>query len=526
MKRDHFWHDVGRVRCLLRCKEPCDSSELAGFFDGDGCFYNAQKQIGCNITQCHYPTLRRIQGCFGGTIWKRDTRDRSEKQRFQYGLSFRNIEVAAIVPIVKDHLVLKELRAHRLLRALDLYNKTDEASASRRLELVEDETDEYKFDRINKSYIRGLFCAEGCVSRSCFSLCQKSNLEVLHRIKSFVEADLGLENLGKVTEKDWVMHKKHDIKIVLDWMTLDRPRLFHEEKAAQIDAFYAFFRATRSAEKNLHADRMTALKHEDHDVPETELAVTNATALEFTAKLRSVVAGHAIETNKPKSVPLTDEQRKLSRELLRDTDESFEVIAARARCTKAQVAYLKKNESIGRPNPVVKNSQLTPEQRRIVEDLLPDPTISLAAIAIRAGCNKGQVFFHGISIGDTTVRRPGRKRKCDIEVVAPRVPRPPDAPTRRMAPRLTVEQKTLLLQLAATTALTLDAIAERVGCTKAQVCTFKKKFYETVSSPRGPHAFLPVRSATGDAQTSPPSRRSRRRESPCRPTVASPGTRR
>jgi len=471
--RDRFWHDVDRVRCLLRCKEPCDASELAGFFDGDGCFYNAQKQIGCNLTQCHYPTLRRIQECFGGTIWKRDTKDRSEKQRFQYSLSFRNIEIAAIVPIVKDHLVLKELRAHRLLHALDLYNKTDKASSMRRLELIEDKTDEYKFDRINKSYIRGLFCAEGCVSRSCLSLCQKSNLEVLHRIKSFVEADLGLEKFGKVTDKSWVIHKKRDIKIALDWMTLDKPRLFHEEKAAQIDAFYAFYRATHGAEKTLHSDRMTALKHKDHDIDIDVLDQTNAAALEFTAKLRSVVAGYTVEANKPKSEPLTDEQRELSRELLRDADKSFEAIAARARCTKAQVAYLKKAESIMRPNPMIRNSQLTLEQRRIVEELLPDPTISLAAIAIRASCNKGQVFFHGVSIGDTTLRRPGRKRKCDIEVVAPRVARDPDGPARHMAPRLTADQKTLLLELL-TSALTLDTIAERVGCTKAQVCTFKK----------------------------------------------------
>lgn len=70
--KNHFWHNVNRVRALLRRPEPCDASELAGFFDGDGCFYNAQKQVGCNITQCHYPTLRRIQKCYGGTMYKRD----------------------------------------------------------------------------------------------------------------------------------------------------------------------------------------------------------------------------------------------------------------------------------------------------------------------------------------------------------------------------------------------------------------------------------------------------------------------
>lgn len=472
--RDHFWHDVDRVRGLLRGPEPCDASELAGFFDGDGCFYNAQKQVGCNITQCHYPTLRRIQECYGGTMSKRDPKHRSEKQRFQYGLSFRNIEVATIVPIIKDHLVLKGARARRVLEALDMYNKTDEASAQRRLELAGDAGDEYAFDRINKSYIRGIFCAEGCLQHTRISITQKGCLDLLRAMQAYIGTQLGRgPDFGRVNDTVWIVSKKADIKLFLDWLTDGNTRrLFHEEKAAQVDAFYDYYE-TRNA---VFAHEMTRLKHVDFDIPDAEIAAANASSLKFTAALRSVVVGRAVAPNAPKALLLTNDQRQLAIDLLRDTDESLETIAARIGCTKAQVQYLKKTEGTARPNPATRTPQLTPEQQHSVRELLLDAGMSYAAIGERAGCNKGQVGTFATLIG-APARTPGRKRKATgTEIVSERPPAPATGEKRYMAPRLTPDQKSILRRLLGERSenkMTLDEIAQAVGCTKGQVATHK-----------------------------------------------------
>ena len=340
--KDHFWHDPGRVRALLRCEEPCDPSELAGFFDGDGCFYNAKAQVGCGLTQCHYPTLRRIQECFGGIVHKRSTKHKSLGQRYQYTLMFRGIEITAIVPIIKDHLVLKGSRATRALETMSLYNKTDAVSREKRLELARDSTDAHAFDRINKNYIRGLFCAEGCLKIDTLSICQKGCPDLLRAIQAYIGAQLHRgPDFGKIDADatKWLIHKQADIVAVLDWLTdANTRRLFHEEKAAQIDAFYAYI-ATKDKR---HAETLTALKHVDCDVSEETLRETNQAALQFTAALRSAVAGRAVAPNKPKSTPLTAAQQQLARELLEDGALPLAAIGARVGCTKGQISYLKK----------------------------------------------------------------------------------------------------------------------------------------------------------------------------------------
>lgn len=475
--RDHFWHDGDRVRGLLRGPEPCDPSELAGFFDGDGCFYNAQKQIGCTITQCHYPTLQRIQKCYGGTMWKRDVKHRSANQRFQYSLSFRTIEVAAIVPIIKDRLVLKGARACRVLEALDLYNKTDEASAKRRLELAGDATDKYAFDRINKSYIRGLFCAEGCLTRCSISIAQKGCLDLLRAMQVYIGTQLGRPDFGNVNETVWIVYRQADVKLFLDWLTDGNTRrLFHEEKAAQVDAFYAYIE-TRKTE---YADELTRLKHIDFDVSSADLAEANASALEFTAMLRSVVAGREVAPNAPRAPPLTDDQRRVATDLLRTTDEPLQTIATRVGGTKEQVHYLKKTDGIERPNPPAKTVQLTPAQQLEVRKmLLEEGDVSYAAIGKRAGCSKGQVFRFAAEIG-APARTPGRKPKTTgTEVVTERPPAPATGGKRHMAPRLTPDQKLSLRRLLdAQNGMTLDKIARAVGCTRGQVATHKKAWQQ------------------------------------------------
>jgi hypothetical protein len=484
--RDRFWQDVDRVRGLLRGPEPCDPSELAGFFDGDGCFYHAQYAIGCNLTQCHYPTLQRIQECYGGTIDKRDTKDRSPNQRFQYGLTFSNIASAAIVPIVKDHLVIKGARARRLLEVLDLYNKTDEASATKRRELAADKTDEYAFDRINKSYIRGLFCAEGCLMTSQISIAQKGCLDLLRAMQAYIGTQLGVgPEFGNVNETAWAVYKRADIKRFLDWLTDGNTRrLFHEEKAAQVDAFYAHWETRNAA----YANEITRLKHVDFDVPDATIVAANAASHEFTAALRSVYLNRTVAPAAPKAEALDDEQRRVATDLLRTTDESLETIATRVGGTKEQVQYLKKTDGIERPNPPAKTVQLTPAQQREVRKmLLEEGDVSYAAIGKRAGCSKGQVFRFAAEIG-APARTPGRKHKATgIEVVTePREKEEEQGDeeetkkdvkkTRYMAPRLTEDAKATMKGLLAKKTMTLAQIATAVGCTKPQVATYKKKW--------------------------------------------------
>jgi hypothetical protein len=474
-QRDCFWHDVNRVRGLLRGPEPLDPSELAGFVDGDGCFYNARIQVGCNITQCHYPTLRRIQECYGGTMYKRDSKHRSEKQRYQYGLSFRNIEVAAIVPIIKDHLVLKGARAHRVLEALDLYNKTDEASAKRRLELAKNTTDEYAFDRINKSYIRGLFCAEGCLRHDSVCIAQKGCTDLLRAMQVYIGTELGRgPTFGKVNDVAWILYRRADVKHFMDWLTdHNTRRLFHEEKAAQVDAFYAYFETRDPA----FAAEMSRLKHVDFDIPNEELESVNVSAREFTAKLRSVVAGREVAPNAPDARPLTGDQRGQAIKLLRDTTESAKMIAKRIGGTKYQVLYLKKTEKIERPNPKKRTAQLTPEQQRVVHKMLRNENVSYAAIAKEARCSKGQVSTFAIQIGAPPRKRGRKYRATGVEVVTKRPSAPLTGEKRHMAPRLTPAQKSTLerlLDARSENKMTLDQIAVAVGCTKGQVATFKK----------------------------------------------------
>jgi hypothetical protein len=328
---NQFWKDPEAVRSLIP-DEPCPFtlSELAGFYDGDGSFYLAQKQVGANVTQCYYDTLQKIQHFFGGTISKRIV---SGNQRHQYALTMRNMELCVLVPAIKDHLVIKAGQAERVLKYMDYYNQTDEESQKARAVLVNvDRNDDPKyFDRINKEYVRGLFCAEGCLRLYNLTICQKGCIELLERIKEFVEKDVGVSSLGKINEKEWNLSDHRSMKLFLDWMTVGLPRLFHEEKALQIDTFYKYL-ATKD---KWYKDILSAVKHENHDISEDVLAARNERSKEYTAKLRSVAMGRVIKPNKPRAAPLSNEQSRRVIEL-RDSGVSFAAIGREIGCSKDQ----------------------------------------------------------------------------------------------------------------------------------------------------------------------------------------------
>lgn len=481
MKTHQFWKDAEYVHTLLpQDEQPFTPAELAGFYDGDGSFWMPDAedktwQVGATATQCHYGTLRLIQKRFGGIMSKRDTSDRSENQRFQYALMMRNIEVTLLIPTVLDHLVLKAGRAARVLKSLDYYNATDEESKQARLDLaaVDHTRDPIHFDRISKDYIRGLFCAEGCLRLDRLSICQKSCLELLRAIKDFVDTELGA-NIGKVNDNSWIMHKQAEIKAVLDWMTDNNTRrLFHEEKAQQIDLFYEYMETRDQTLK----PRISELKHIDYDIPGNELKATNKDGKAFTAKLRSVAAGREIAPNQPRADAMTDAQRETVRELLKKPEKemSLAMIAEHVGCTKPQVSYLKKTENITRPDATVSAKQLTRVQREKALELLKnDDDISLATIAERVGCTKGQIwrFKESIAKGAVPARGPGRKKKATgTELVVKQIDRSARKP---VSPKLTLDQKRKVQELLGDEKLTLDEIAAGPKCTKAQVCHLKK----------------------------------------------------
>ena len=333
-----FWKDVDAVRSLLPETVPISPSELAGFYDGDGSFYVGRSQAGASMSQCHLGTLRILQRYFGGFIHKR--KRQSDTQRTQYTLMMRNIEVCSLVPLIADHLVLKAERAGRVMRYMDYYNHTTEESQKARHELYGEDTDTYHFDRVNKEYIRGLYCAEGCLRLYSLTICQKGCLELLERIRAFVSRDVGV-SLGKINEKEWIMTDHKSIKTFLDWMTFDMPRLFNEEKALQIDAFYAYL---ETGDKE-YRDILRDTKHENHDISAEALDTYNKDAKEFTAKLRSAAAGRVVKPNKARAPPVSAEDTQRIKDL-RETGMSFGMIAKEVGCTKGQATYIfKKSET-------------------------------------------------------------------------------------------------------------------------------------------------------------------------------------
>ena len=336
-----FWKDPETVRSFIPNRDdmPFTMRELAGFYDGDGSFYLAKIQAGANVTQCYCEPLRIIQRFFGGAIDKRKTQ-RSNKERHQYALTMRNMEMCVLVPSIQNHLILKAGQADRVMQYMGYYNRKDTESQKARKKLSEfDPADDAKqFDRINKEYIRGLFCAEGCLRLYGLTLCQKGSIELLERIKTYVENDLGI-SVGKINEKEWIITDHKSMKLILDWMTLGLPRLFHEEKAIQIDAFYKYLETKDPRYKGI----LSAAKHENFVISDVILKADNDIAKEYTAKLRSVALGRVVKPNKPRAPPLSSEQRMRVVEL-RNDGNAYSRISHDIGCTSAQAKSVYNSE--------------------------------------------------------------------------------------------------------------------------------------------------------------------------------------
>ena len=212
--------------------------ELAGFYDVDGSFFSPRKRA---ATPCYYETLGMIQKSFGGPVTKRNISDRTKSERNRYMSTIHAMEVRVLKPSIENYLVLK--------------------------------ADPICFDRINKEYVRGVFCAAGCLKTFGLTL----QHEFIEHIKAFVDKDIGIA-LGKISGKEWTVADHRGMKTFLDWMTLGLPRLFHEGKAKKIDAFYTY----------LETKDPVGMKRENGVVSDDVLGAYVENSREYVANLRSI----------------------------------------------------------------------------------------------------------------------------------------------------------------------------------------------------------------------------------------------
>jgi len=136
--------------------------ELAGFYDVDGSFFSPRKRA---ATPCYYETLGMIQKSFGGPVTKQNISDRTKSERNRYMSTIHAMEERVLKPSIENYLVLK--------------------------------ADPICFDRINKEYVRGVFCAVGCLKTFGLTL----QHEFIEHVKAFVDKDIGVA-LGKINGKD------------------------------------------------------------------------------------------------------------------------------------------------------------------------------------------------------------------------------------------------------------------------------------------------------------------------------------
>lgn len=240
--------------------------QVAGFFDGDGSvFITGQGQMGCAVTQCSYQTIQKLQQTFGGTIRKRDPktepRRNGAKQRIQYTLVFRGVQILGILPFIQEYLILKSRKADILLEMMTLYNRCDSDAKFLRQKLINkfkdcsnDDLSYHDYSRLSWDYICGLFQAEGCLREDKFSITQKGCPAFLVQVKSFIDESFGA-SIGKVDSERFITSRKSEILQLIT--KLKSLGMFHDEKLNQLDAYF---------EKDYN--EVGRLKHIDDDTPQ------------------------------------------------------------------------------------------------------------------------------------------------------------------------------------------------------------------------------------------------------------------
>lgn len=212
-------------------KIPPSQSYLAGFIDGDGCYFIRKikngYQSGISISQCRTNILQIIRYHFGGVINTTINRNKNiinkmdgeyfhkHNIRNEYSLNIRSNEYDKILTYLFGNIVIKQTQ-YDALYSMNQIKKTNRNDDKNELYNVCVNANKNKtfnnvnLQKINIEYIQGLFDAEGCIfiNKSNYnyyiSISQKSYPEILHKIQEIL-------SFGKVYNNiSYRIYKKED----------------------------------------------------------------------------------------------------------------------------------------------------------------------------------------------------------------------------------------------------------------------------------------------------------------------------
>lgn len=304
-------------------KYKLDPSYLAGFIDGDGSIYvcdNLSLQI--TITQCEYNVLLIINNHFNniGNIYSYDKKnnkiltdvddddqlpkDDIEKinkkfgQRNIYNLRFTGLCCKPVLEYIKDFIVIKHKQCKYALEYTSYIRKkrTDKKIETKDIikSLNNNTTKQLKCNRINETYICGLFDAEGCVRADGYNTLKSYNgsikisqlkyPDVLHCVNDY------LDNIGRI-KKDKINGVERESYFIAQYSRMRQFLLKNSKylivKRIQLEAMEEIYKTLNHMGKKLpeyvmeirqhNVDLIYSLKHDNTDpIPNDVLFEYNA----------------------------------------------------------------------------------------------------------------------------------------------------------------------------------------------------------------------------------------------------------
>lgn len=163
-----------------------DLDYMAGFFDGDGSIVYSNNTVKVDVSQCDPNILKLVCHKYGASL---RVVDNGENARPLFKCELAGRFVRAFMNDIKGRLVLKSTHANGILDILDAQDHIDTAKLAELRKLLETPWNKTKmfYERINWSYIAGLFDAEGCIlmnskNQLTISITQASDRQVLDEI--------------------------------------------------------------------------------------------------------------------------------------------------------------------------------------------------------------------------------------------------------------------------------------------------------------------------------------------------------
>ena len=265
------------------------SEYLAGFFDSDGSIYISKNILFIGFTQCVINILLLIQQKYGGTLFKRESVKKN--QRDQYTLRFVGLDCKKILYDLVNFCILKFNKVSKGIELLDFINKKD---CNEKRDIIDFLSNNKKEDniqlinRINWKYLSGFFDGDGYIglnyryldSTNCIlpklSICQKYTPHFLNSIKIFFEKECNNNfSISKIevttSKKDNIIKIYNNIKnyiIVKKYQFDTMIRLFNEYNKSNKDLEQINFLAFE-IKNNKHQNINYELNIEDNNIIST-----------------------------------------------------------------------------------------------------------------------------------------------------------------------------------------------------------------------------------------------------------------